>query len=511
MGVDLGTTFCKAVVVDLEGRERSWGRVRTPWTVVPTGAEADPLAVAAAAEAAIAAALADAPGGPVVGVGVTGLAETAVLLDRAGVPVAPSIAWHDERGDVEAAELSRDIGEERFALSSGLGVSRVATVVKLRWLQRHGCIERPVARAMSLTEWLVHRLGGAPVSEASLASRTGMFGVDDRRWSAELTEWAGLAEGCLCEIVDAGTLTGRVGGLGGGLSRLAGAAVTVGGHDHLCAAVGAAVTTPERLLDSCGTAQAYVRGVSPMSPAQILSVVPAGRDGRGARAARPPGVAGGDAVRARPRVVRRSERGAPARRPRAPSRALLRSLPGRGGGQRADRPGRRHGGMVALAARRGGKGTALAESRPSANRGGRAPAGAALFAGQAAGLFSAPGEFPAPELAPLECRPQADGVAADRAGVAVYRCSTLGGDGGRSCVVDELDAVAKRVLDVDTADAGHVGVRVPADAGTIESGHEVVEAVHAKGRMSLAGGPELPLHPEVQVYGARGGVPASTP
>ena len=37
--------------------------------------------------------------------GVAGMAESGVLLDGAGRPVAPVIAWHDKRGAEEAAEL----------------------------------------------------------------------------------------------------------------------------------------------------------------------------------------------------------------------------------------------------------------------------------------------------------------------------------------------------------------------------------------------------------------------
>jgi sugar (pentulose or hexulose) kinase len=42
VGIDVGTTFCKAAVVDLGGAAISHGRVFTPWRRVPTGAEIEP-------------------------------------------------------------------------------------------------------------------------------------------------------------------------------------------------------------------------------------------------------------------------------------------------------------------------------------------------------------------------------------------------------------------------------------------------------------------------------------
>ena len=72
--------------------------------------------------AATAAALEHAPDGPVIGVGVTSMAETGVLLDRHGRSLAPAIAWHDARGKAEAARLAVDLGPERFPDRTGLPV-----------------------------------------------------------------------------------------------------------------------------------------------------------------------------------------------------------------------------------------------------------------------------------------------------------------------------------------------------------------------------------------------------
>ena len=95
VGIDVGTTYCKALVLDAEGEEQGEARERTPWTPVPTGAELDPGAIASTALAVASRALGEAPAGVVAAVGVAGMAETGVLLDRHGAPVGPAIAWHD--------------------------------------------------------------------------------------------------------------------------------------------------------------------------------------------------------------------------------------------------------------------------------------------------------------------------------------------------------------------------------------------------------------------------------
>ena len=109
VGVDVGTTMTKAAVVTADGEEVSWGSVTTPWRPVPTGAELAPLAILDAVARAVSTALELAPPGPVVGLGVTSMAETVALLGSDGKPVAPAIAWHDTRGEEETADLVRAV------------------------------------------------------------------------------------------------------------------------------------------------------------------------------------------------------------------------------------------------------------------------------------------------------------------------------------------------------------------------------------------------------------------
>jgi sugar (pentulose or hexulose) kinase len=135
LGIDVGTTLCKAAVVTTDGVEAAHGIEPTPWRAVATGAEVDPDDLAAAALAAARRALAAAPEGRVGAIGVTSMAETGVLLDEAGKPVCPAIAWHDSRGQDEGARLAAELGAERFTAHTGLPATPLASLVKYRWLR----------------------------------------------------------------------------------------------------------------------------------------------------------------------------------------------------------------------------------------------------------------------------------------------------------------------------------------------------------------------------------------
>jgi sugar (pentulose or hexulose) kinase len=275
VGIDVGTSACKAAVVDEDGRELAHGKAPTPWRQVPTGAEVGPEAVFEAAVEAARGAVAAAPEGSVRGVGVTSMAEAGVLLDRENRVLHPAIAWHDARGASEAERIAAELGEESFSERTGLPASPLCTLAKLRWLVDHHPPARAARRWLNVGEWVVRRLGGADVAELSLSSRTGLLDLAAKAPFADALKWAGMPNDLLPELVLAGTPAGAADGAA--LPEARGAVLTVAGHDHLCAGVGVGVVAPGDVLDSCGTAEALVRVVAPpLGPEQVRRSVAAG-------------------------------------------------------------------------------------------------------------------------------------------------------------------------------------------------------------------------------------------
>jgi sugar (pentulose or hexulose) kinase len=78
------------------------------------------------------------------------------------------------------------------------------------------------------------------------------------------------------DLVTAGTPLGEVGS-DAGIPRLTGAVLTVAGHDHQAATVGAGASGPGDELDSCGTAEALLRTVpTGLDPAAVVKLADAG-------------------------------------------------------------------------------------------------------------------------------------------------------------------------------------------------------------------------------------------
>src|SRR5262249_35213892 len=91
-----------------------------------------------------------------------------------------------------------------------------------------------------------------------------------RSWWSDTLDWSGATETLMAPLVTAGTPLGRV-SAEAGLPRLTAAVLTVAGHDHQAAVIGAGADGPGDELDSCGTAEALVRTISPSLARSVVA------------------------------------------------------------------------------------------------------------------------------------------------------------------------------------------------------------------------------------------------
>jgi sugar (pentulose or hexulose) kinase len=265
IGVDVGSTRVKAVVVDLEGTELASATEATPWIVDGNSVEMDANALVDVVHAVIASARQQRGDDRVVALGVTGVGESGVLLDRDGQPAVPIIAWYDPRGDVEL--IAKDLPD--LAARTGVPFNPIATIFKLPDLLRRGT----GTRWLNVPEWVVHALGGDQQAEMSLAGRTGLCDLHTGTWWPDALEYLG---------VDSSFLPGdpQLGVAGAGAATfepIAGAHLAVGGHDHQVAAYVVDAIEPRSLFESLGTADAITFTVAPpVDSATVLALVDAG-------------------------------------------------------------------------------------------------------------------------------------------------------------------------------------------------------------------------------------------
>jgi sugar (pentulose or hexulose) kinase len=283
LGLDVGTTSSKAVAHAVSRPGTPYVEQLTPWHTHACGqTEIDPYRLLDLAIDLIGRAVqaAEAAWGlvRVRGIGVTGLAESGVLLDAAGRPAAPVIAWFDHRGGNEIEQLGRtDPGfAARFARTTGLPWSSQASIAKLLWLRASGQPAGPGWTWLSVPEWIVFALGGDQVREPSLASRTGLLDQGTGQPWPDALAAAGLPARILPAERPAGAPAGYL-DHAGVVAAAAGAVLTVAGHDHPVAAIGVGAVEADELFNSSGTADVLARSIpGTLDEAQRQAVVDAG-------------------------------------------------------------------------------------------------------------------------------------------------------------------------------------------------------------------------------------------
>lgn len=268
LGLDLGTTNCKALAVDLAGQPVAGLSIPTPARLPANGSLAEATAPEYDAEAlwhACAPLIGRLieklpPGSHIAALSVASMGESGVLIDAAGAPLAPVLTWHDRRTVPWVEWWRQRISEADLYRITGLPLDHIYSACKIQWLRDK--YPSAFSRGMtwlSLADWITFCLTGQPSTSYSQASRSMLFDLRSRTWSEELLQIAGLPGSILPPALPSSEIVGTVSQQAARATGLqAGIPVAVGGHDHICAALAAGAVTSERILDSAGTAEAIM-------------------------------------------------------------------------------------------------------------------------------------------------------------------------------------------------------------------------------------------------------------
>jgi xylulokinase len=266
-GVDIGTTYIKAVLVTEEGAIASTWSEPTPTTDDGYGPCHDPDEILATVERAVYQAQQGfARRSVVVGVGVTSVGEEGVPLGPKGEVLYPAVAWYERRPSTEERGWSARHPDDELFRVTGLHKDLGFTLFKWLWLKSHRPeVWRRCTTWVGIGDYVVLRWTGEAAMSVSHASRTGLLDLGAFAWQEE---WAAevLARGAraLPPLHDAGAVVGRLlPGRAPGLLTARGVPVVSTGLDHVVGAHAAGAVRPGRVMDSLGTAEALLAEVPP--------------------------------------------------------------------------------------------------------------------------------------------------------------------------------------------------------------------------------------------------------
>lgn len=271
LGLDLGTTGVRALLIDRAGRVLGSATAEQPLlNPAPGWMEQDPAEWWRATCAAIPRALAQAglTVGDVEAVGASGQMHGATLLDAAGAVVRPCILWNDQRSVGQCDEIIARVGARRLEALTGNTALAGFTAPKLLWVREHEPASwARTAHVLLPRDYLNYRLTGVLASEPSDAAGTIVFDVRERAWASEVLQALDLDPALLPPVRPSAAVIGRVTDEAARATGLrAGTPVVAGGADNACAAAGCGVLEPGQVLCSIGTSGTVLAPVPPSTP-----------------------------------------------------------------------------------------------------------------------------------------------------------------------------------------------------------------------------------------------------
>lgn len=211
MALDLGTTSCRCIIFDKNGRICSAAQKEfTQYFPQPGWVEHDAEEIWATQTGLMYEAMSkiDITINEIAGIGITNQRETTVLWDKeTGRPVHKAIVWQCRRTAGYCDELKNLGMAEFFRSKTGLVLDAYFSATKLRWLLDNAagareCAEKGELLFGTVDSWIIWKLTGGKVhvTDYSNASRTMLFNIHTLKWDEEILRVLKIPQQILPEV-----------------------------------------------------------------------------------------------------------------------------------------------------------------------------------------------------------------------------------------------------------------------------------------------------------------------
>jgi xylulokinase len=259
LGIDIGTTGTRAVLIDREGKviggqSADHEPISTPQ---PQWAEQNPENWWAAARQAVTGVLrrTGVKNDAIQGIGLSGQMHGLVLLDKQHQVLRPSIIWCDQRCQAEADAITKTVGYDKLIEITCNPALTGFTAPKLAWVQGHEpAVFSQIQKVLLPKDYIRFRLTGQFAAEVSDASGTTLFDVVRRRWSDEIIAVLKFNRDWFPDVHESVAVSGQLSAsVAQELGLKAGTPVVGGGGDQASGGVGNGIVSPGIVSSTIGT------------------------------------------------------------------------------------------------------------------------------------------------------------------------------------------------------------------------------------------------------------------
>jgi len=256
IGIDLGTSAVKLLLMDSEGKIVNVVSREYPlYFPQPGWSEQRPEDWYEQIMIGIRELIQGVDAGQVAGISFGGQMHGLVVLDEEDNVIRPAILWNDGRTAEETDYLNNVIGKEKLSQYTANIAFAGFTAPKILWMKKNEPENfARISKIMLPKDYIAYKLTGVHCTDVSDASGMLLFDVKNRRWSQEMCDICGISTSCLARCYESYEKVGTV------LPEIAKelgipetVAVAAGAGDNAAAAVGTGTVGDNMCNISLGT------------------------------------------------------------------------------------------------------------------------------------------------------------------------------------------------------------------------------------------------------------------
>ena len=258
LGLDIGTTGCKAAIFDAEGRLLAFAYREYPLlSPEPGWAEIDSARVCRDCCDVIRESATAASGDPVRAMAISCQGEAFTPVAADGACLGNGMVSSDARAVDIVTSFSDEFGARRLYDLTGNTPHPMFTLFKILWLrQQQPDVFARASRFLCFEDLFHTQLGLDPVISWPLAGRTMFFNVRTHQWEDEILRAIDLDPVRLARPAPSGSVVGTIPHtISDALGLPNDVLVVAGGHDQPCGALGAGAVEPGVAMYASGTVE----------------------------------------------------------------------------------------------------------------------------------------------------------------------------------------------------------------------------------------------------------------
>lgn len=251
--IDVGTTASKAQVFDEKGEILFYRSIECPLATIDGERYIDIVGITFAVKELIKEA---AKKVDIDSISFSSFGESCVVLDDKDEIISYPMLYTDTRGKEEAELLTKAFGRKKVFEKTGTVPHSMYSVSKILWLKKHAPRFDKADKVFLIGDYFCYLLTEKRVIDYSLAARTGIFNVIEKRFDEEMLETLGLSPKLFSKPMQIGSVVGYISDKASSeLGLKKSCKFILGGHDQVLACIGSGVIKDGECSDGMGTVE----------------------------------------------------------------------------------------------------------------------------------------------------------------------------------------------------------------------------------------------------------------